>query len=123
MSFSEVYSIASAFIVSCPSTNPTLPVKAFPAVTFSGQTPTPGKALKFDSAASSWKNAVFFSGLNTTSVAIENGKVVIPDSLRPMGTAYLVITSDDNAPTDNNTVAGPAILQFDFNSNGDPISA
>jgi hypothetical protein len=32
LDLSEVYSIAAAFITSCPSTNPTLPVKAFPSL-------------------------------------------------------------------------------------------
>lgn len=31
LGFSQVYSIAGGFITGCPSTNPTLPVKAFPA--------------------------------------------------------------------------------------------
>lgn len=33
--FSDVYSIAAAFITSCPDSNPTLPVKAFPAASIS----------------------------------------------------------------------------------------
>lgn len=40
----EVYSLASAFITSCPKSNPPLPVKAFPAVSLDPSTSMPVKA-------------------------------------------------------------------------------
>ncbi|KAF8876189.1 hypothetical protein CPB85DRAFT_1503569 [Mucidula mucida] len=51
---------------------------------------------------------------------IKNGKVVIPTSLR--GTVYLVILDDASGKVSNvTTVAGPALLQFHFDSNNNMI--
>jgi len=41
LDFSEVYSLAAPFITKCPSTNPALPVKAFPTLS---ATPVAGQA-------------------------------------------------------------------------------
>jgi hypothetical protein len=41
LTIDEVYSLASQFIVSCPATNPALPVKAFPVLTLSSNSTTP----------------------------------------------------------------------------------
>jgi hypothetical protein len=38
----EVYSIAASFITGCPTSNPALPVKAFPALTLNPAAPAPG---------------------------------------------------------------------------------
>lgn len=43
LTLNEVYSLASPFIKSCPSTNPALPVKAFPALKLNPATPMPVK--------------------------------------------------------------------------------
>lgn len=43
LSLNEVYSLASAFITSCPESNPKLPVKAFPALALSNKTEMPVK--------------------------------------------------------------------------------
>lgn len=40
LSLNEVFSLASGFITSCPESNPTLPVKAFPALALEAQSPT-----------------------------------------------------------------------------------
>jgi hypothetical protein len=47
LGFSQVYSIAAAFITSCPASNPTLPVKAFPAASIVGNY-TQGGNVKLD---------------------------------------------------------------------------
>jgi hypothetical protein len=39
LAFDEVYTLAAPFIVSCPSDNPTLPVKAFPTLKASPKNP------------------------------------------------------------------------------------
>lgn len=41
LSINEVYSLASQFIVSCPTDNPALPVKAFPVLTLDPKTTMP----------------------------------------------------------------------------------
>ena len=57
LGFSQVYSIAGAFITSCPEGNPTLPVTAFPAATIETANPKPGDTvtLKFPTTGQSEK--------------------------------------------------------------------
>ena len=43
LTLNEVYSLASQFIVSCPQSNPPLPVKAFPKLTLAANTQMPVK--------------------------------------------------------------------------------
>ena len=44
LTLDEVYSLASQFIVSCPESNPALPVKAFPKLVLDPATPKPVQA-------------------------------------------------------------------------------
>lgn len=44
LSYNEVYSLASPFIVECPESNPALPVKAFPKLALAADTTTPVKS-------------------------------------------------------------------------------
>lgn len=162
LGFSDVYSIAAAFITSCPSTNPTLPVKAFPAATVvettykAGDTvtlkfpttgtpearkPCPRPPLSHHSHLLTWVlpfTVVIYSGLTSTVVAIpEDFKVTIPSTIE--GTSYAVITTAGSLffrsldvmskilncrslcylgsasdVSDDNTVAGPIIMNFPF---------
>ncbi|KAG5633971.1 hypothetical protein H0H81_004110, partial [Sphagnurus paluster] len=118
LTLDTVYTLAASFIESCPSTNPALPVKAFPAVSF-GSNPKPGEtvAVTFKSTtdASTPLYAVFFTGLSQVAVAVKDGKVTIPSDLR--GTVYGVLSTNESA-SDPTIVAGPAILNFPFNSQG-----
>ncbi|KDQ58804.1 hypothetical protein JAAARDRAFT_47125 [Jaapia argillacea MUCL 33604] len=128
LGLNEVYTLAAAFITSCPSTNPALPVKAFPALTLALSSPasaypnsqkiTPGSTTSLTySPTSSSDYAVFFTGLTPIFVQVSNGKVVVPDTL--MGTSYVVIsTSNDATGLEAGVVAGPAILEIDFDSQG-----
>jgi hypothetical protein len=45
LGLSGVYSLASQFITSCPSTNPKLPVKALPALALAPAVPAPGSTV------------------------------------------------------------------------------
>lgn len=117
LSLDEVYTLAAQFITSCPTTNPALPVKAFPALTF----PTsakPGKATTATFKAGSGDQYIaFYSGLTQKVVKVgSNGAVTIPEGLE--GTVYAVATTNSTTATDDNIVAGPAILNFAFNSDG-----
>jgi len=113
----QVFTLASAFITSCPSSNPTLPFTAFPALAFGG-TPAPGQSstLTFNATSSSSSLSVaFLSGLNTTFVPLNGGKsVTVPAGLQ--GKVYAVVTDNSTSAGDANTVAGPAILHFPFDS-------
>ncbi|KAF9028750.1 hypothetical protein BDZ89DRAFT_1101675 [Hymenopellis radicata] len=121
LTMNEVFTLASPFIVSCPPTNPTLPVKAFPTLTVGSSNPKPGDtvSLTFNGSNDS-QVAVFLTGLDMVTAPIKDGKVTIPASLR--GTVYLVISNDQSGKvSDATTVAGPALLQFHFDSNNNLI--
>jgi len=81
LDFDEVYTLASAFIVSCPSTNPALPVKAFPDLTVMGSTSV--KANETITVGGQWTNgiyAVILSGLGTYPVQVENNQFMFPSA-------------------------------------------
>ncbi|KAG8723211.1 hypothetical protein FRC09_004245 [Ceratobasidium sp. 395] len=118
LSLNQVYSLAAAFITECPSSNPSLPVKAFPALTVSTTSYKAGDiiSVSFDSSMAKGKDTymTFFTGLTTEFSPVQDGKVTVPKDL--MGTVYAVVTTDNKTVNDDNTVAGPAILMFPFDS-------
>ncbi len=97
-----------------------LPVKAFPVLTTSpasGVKPGDQITVSFEGLTDGL-TAVFLTGLTTESAEIEgDGTVTVPADLK--GTVYVVVTKGGANVTDESTVAGPAVLEFDFNSNGD----
>lgn len=122
----QVFSLASPFITSCPASNPPLPVSAFPPLTLTTESVVPGSvatlAFKETSAAASPFLAIL-SGPDTTFVPLTSvsmgaaGTVAtaqIPAGLQ--GTVFAVVTSDKTAVTDDNTIAGPIVLDFPFDS-------
>ncbi|KAH8111505.1 ferritin-like domain-containing protein [Phellopilus nigrolimitatus] len=113
----QVYTLAASFITSCPSSNPTLPFTAFPALTVAenGTPVAPGKSAKvaYTDNGSGDRYLAFMSGLNTKYAKIDgNQQVTIPAGLQ--GTVYAVVTSSNQAVMDASTIAGPAILSFPF---------
>lgn len=90
-----MYTIAAGFITGCPSSNPALPVKAFPALTASPANAKSGTSVSYTfkpvngSSTSGTYYAAFFSGLNTTTVKLEGGKATVPPYIK--GTYYTVI--------------------------------
>jgi len=82
----------------------------------------PGKTVTVSFAAPNPSNgpfyAVFITGISTPLfVLIQDGnKVEVPVDL--LGTVYCVITNSGTEVNDATTVAGPAILSFEFNSEG-----
>jgi hypothetical protein len=119
LGLNEVFSLAAPFITSCPSSNPTLPVKAFPALTIPA-TAAPGKkvTLTFDKGNSTGDLFVaFYTGLTQEFAPIaSDNSVTIPQDL--IGTVYAVVSTNGTMATDATTIAGPAILAFNFNSQG-----
>ncbi|KAF7338580.1 Protein rds1 [Mycena venus] len=121
LGLNEVYTIAAAFITSCPSTNPTLPVEAFPTLTFTTTPYSPGQtiSLEFTPSSAIAGNALyvaFYTGLSVEYAKLEDNQVLLPKDLR--GQVYAVVTTSNSAVNGSNTVAGPAILLFEFNSAG-----
>jgi hypothetical protein len=112
LGFNDVYTLAASFITSCPSSNPTLPVQAFPSLTITPSSGTPGSTamVTYANMAPDSTFVAFLSGFNQTFVPIMNGSVTFPNGLQ--GTVYALVTNDSSSVTDATTLAGPAILQF-----------
>lgn len=121
LDFDEVYTVASPFITSCPASNGKLPVKAFPSLTLtSTHTVVTGSKVHlvagsgFDDSNPGNLYAAFitvtgpvwaplrFTGDNTFVVTIPHGIA---------GQSYVVITKGKKQVTDDNIVAGPAIIE------------
>ncbi|KAF9559210.1 hypothetical protein CPC08DRAFT_637967 [Agrocybe pediades] len=120
LSLNEVFSLVAPTIVSCPSTNPTLPVKAFPALTLDKAAPGKKTSVHVSQKSGSGPTFIaFLSGLDTTFVPIEGGQVLVPNGLK--GQVYAVATSSATEASDVTILAGPAVLQFEFASDGDLI--
>jgi len=118
LDFNQVYSLAAPFITSCPSTNPTLPVKAFPGLTAktSGKAKAGGQVQLIPSDASSIQNKgqlyAAFVGYPTTAFGVYNTEsmmVTIPTNAN--GQTYVVLTTSNSTVTDDNTVAGVGLLE------------
>ena len=64
LTLDEVYSLASQFIVSCPSSNPALPVKAFPLLSLAPTTAMPvavGNTVTLLTPVSTWERKRFLT--------------------------------------------------------------
>ncbi|KAF8185020.1 ferritin-like domain-containing protein [Mycena galopus ATCC 62051] len=125
LDLNEVYTIAAAFITSCPSTNPALPVKAFPTLTVTNKSYAPGDSitLKYTPATPVAKGTLyvaFYTGLSVEYAALEDNKVVLPSDLR--GQVYGVVTTSNGSVSDANIIAGPAIFLIEFDSAGNVIA-
>jgi len=129
LTLDEVYTLAAPFIVSCPSTNPTLPVKAFPTLTSAptngnitvGSTITlltPGSVI----TAADGTSQIYAAFITVTgpvfapATAVTGGfSVTVP--MAPNGTApisgqtYVVLTGCNTTVTDDTVAAGPAVFE------------
>lgn len=88
LSFNEVFSIASAFITSCPPENPFLPFKAFPKLEIAPDGTVTSTA---DSQGAFVK---VISGLGSKTFAVQDGKVTLP---AVQGISYAVLTSSEDS--------------------------
>jgi hypothetical protein len=116
LSFNQAYTLAAGFIKSCPDSNPALPFTAFPALTFPADTKAGATVtIKVPDSVShdgDWYVA-FLDGVNTEYAQVsKDGKVKVPEKIQ--GTAYAVLSKTKDAVTDENTLAGPAVLSFPF---------
>lgn len=121
LTLDEVYSLASGFIHSCPSSNPPLPIKSFPRLQLAPATVapgstvtllTPGYTLKADKGAQIY--AAFIAVTGPTFVPakpVNSGfSITIPKGFA--GQTYVVLTTCNESVSDDTTAAGPAILQI-----------
>jgi hypothetical protein len=106
----EVYTIAAQFLASCPSSNPALPLNAFPSLEVMGSSVVkPGQSIQVSMNVPDSYFAVILFGLKTTALPLKGGWFTIPTDLMLEGQFYLVI-SKDGTIADDMIVAGPAIL-------------
>lgn len=128
MGANAVYSIASMFIKSCPSSNVALPFMAYPALSLSQGLPTAtGIPFTFSTSANVPAGAyvTYVGGLsilpmNATVVKTSLGNMVMstnPSDPNFTGQVYAFVTKDNSGNlTDANIVAGPAILEITPNA-------
>ncbi|KAJ5999350.1 hypothetical protein N7451_007160 [Penicillium sp. IBT 35674x] len=120
LDFDEVYTLASLFIASCPESNGKLPVKAFPALTMPSMAPVmTGSKVDLMVAGDMVKNtsdiyAAFITVTGPIWATLESTgageyTVVVPEGVA--GQSYVVLTKGNKQATDDNIVAGPAIVE------------
>ncbi|KAI8938482.1 hypothetical protein NX059_004374 [Plenodomus lindquistii] len=119
LSYNEVYTLAAGFITGCPSTNPALPVKAFPSLTASSADATvkSGSTITLSLKDTKIEGTVYAAFVTVTGPVFADAKMVdgAYEVVVPMGVAgqsYVVLTSCNTAVTDDTTVAGPAIVEI-----------
>ncbi|OQD76443.1 hypothetical protein PENDEC_c004G05919 [Penicillium decumbens] len=116
----EVYTLASLFIASCPESNGKLPVKAFPALTMPSMAPVmTGSKVDLMVASGMLKNTsdIYAAFITVTgpvwaplkSTGAGKFSVTVPDGIA--GQSYVVLTKGNTTATDDNIVAGPAIVE------------
>jgi len=109
LDFDEVYSLAALFIKSCPESNPTLPVKAFPVLSGPAGFAKVGDKLAITVPKSvDAKAAYFVTILGPVSAPLEGSgssyTVTVPEGVQG-GQEYLLLTSSTDKPTDDNILS------------------
>ncbi|KAI5851359.1 Ferritin/ribonucleotide reductase-like protein [Morchella snyderi] len=131
LSFNQVFSLAVQFIVECPADQPMLPFKSFPALTFvaaegepevkAGSTIwlfTPTTAVAARSTTVAYDQDCIYAAFMTVTGPIfvkaqkvgDKFAIVIPQGIN--GQSYVILTSSNTGVTDDNTIAGPAIIEI-----------
>ena len=118
LGLNPVYTLAAAFIKSCPSTNVPLPVMAFPTLTATQGIPA-AEGIPFTFSVKGALPATFFvvfvSGLSTTSVVptMKGGMIsaVIPATAMGQTYVFLSKSATNTTITDAMILYGPAIVE------------
>ncbi|KAL9039208.1 MAG: hypothetical protein Q9214_004972 [Letrouitia sp. 1 TL-2023] len=131
LSLNEVFTLAAPFIKSCPSSDPKLPLKAFPTLTASPENPknitsgttitllTPGYTLK----AADGQSPIFAAFITVTGPVFTEATPVAggfsltvptaPEGTAPIaGQSYVVLTGCNETVSDDTVAAGPAIVEI-----------
>lgn len=119
--------MAAPFIVSCPSTNAPLPVKAFPSLSVA--TTTPPSTIKsgdtitlltpnYTLTPANGQTPLYAAFVTVTgpiyadATPVDGGfSVVVPEGVN--GQSYAVLTACQDAVNDDTILAGPAIVEID----------
>lgn len=107
-------------ISSCPSSNPAVPIKPFPALCLgsdllNGSSIVAGLSTAVDFVSSDPRAqgqiyVAFFIGLDVEYSEIVDGCVVVPASLAGCGQVLAVVTAVEGRADDSTILAGPAVL-------------
>lgn len=121
LNFDEVYSLASLFITSCPSTNVALPVKAFPSLTFTTSTQaasgTTGSFTTKATGAPASAYLAFLSGPgNPVFVPATISGTTVTATIPPTmldGQVYAILTAQSSGAMlmESAIISGPAIVE------------
>ncbi|KAF6233043.1 hypothetical protein HO173_008799 [Letharia columbiana] len=118
LGLNPVYTLAAAFITSCPSTNAALPVMAFPTLTATQGIPAAENmtfTFSVKGALPTTFYVVFVSGLSTTSVMPTMQGDMIAAVIPPtaMGQTYVFISKSmtNGTITDAMILYGPAVIE------------
>lgn len=118
LGLNPVYTLAAAFIKSCPTTNAALPVMAFPTLTATQGIPAaPGIPFTFSVKGTLPSSffVVFVSGLDTTSVmpTMQGGMISAVIPATAMGQTYVFLSKSmtNGSITDPMILYGPAIIE------------
>lgn len=121
LDFDEVYTLAAPFIVSCPSSNPPLPVKAFlmlvvattgtimTGTTITLETPVP--VLQSSNGAPLYGAFITVTGPIFVDATPVSGGFSVTVLAGVNGQSYVVLTNCNESVTDDDVVAGPAIVE------------
>lgn len=124
LTFTQVFSLAAGFITAFAPGDIALPFKPFPTLALkcadtyyeSGRSPIvfEGAAMKYKPAEGENRFAAFFSGLTPIIVPVKTVGDdfvvdVIPAGVK--GQAYVTLVNDAAKSGDDNTVAGPAVIE------------
>lgn len=123
LDFNEVYTLAAPFIISCPASNPPLPVKAFPMLTLDTSTSTgilTGSTITVDTESPVTQDPSYIYGAFITVT----GPVFVPVTALAGGTqfslsvpagikgqSYVVLNCGNATVTDDTVLAGPAVVE------------
>lgn len=125
LSPNAIFTLASAFITACPSSNPTLPVKPFPglAATRAGVVPA-GSTVEVKTAntvlAPGSGKAKLYAAFVTTAGPVWTDLTPAGDGMKfsvkvpaegVRGQSYLVLCNCEDRVDDGTIVAGPAVLE------------
>ena len=121
----QAFSLASGFIISCPSSNPKLNLAPFSPLDIDGafpknRTAIPGQKVNIKPSSSNATHVAFLTGPDPIFVAIQDGTVVLPVNV--VGQVYAIATSKGSDWSDKSTVEGPVVFLFENFSNGTPTN-
>ena len=132
----EVHTLAHGFITSCPSGNPTFPIRAFPGltVTTSG-TITNGQTIDVQTSqyvltpadTKAHLSAAFITAAGPVWARMSskgdgmNFQITIPAGV--YGQSYLLLSNCNETVTDDTVVAGPAVVEVSTRSDKVPRKA